>query len=937
MYDIAKDAINSNRNNAYLFILWAAFKHIDKGGKISKYIKDELANLELEKFDFDQRKKKASRIIEKIGKREKSVLTTKKDLRINSVQIKNFKGFGQISDEDRGVLFEFNKYKNILFAPNGGGKTSFCEALEYALTNNIKECVRRNIPLKRYISRDNKNPKIEIKFNKRDICTDNFTREDHAFFEQCFIERNRLNEFAFLGSKDTKTNERDIMAIILGLNELEELINSFVQPKQFNLDEYKKFQINNRISELEAKKINLQKQIELFNDKIKKLFNQYDIQSIDQISELIISKERELEILNKEINSYSEGLKEQNFEELVSKLKEKISHFEMLQKQIEKDIVSLNLEEFYNALLKIESGDFCPACNTPLSQTVNDPFLKARKELENLKSIREAKLKMNSLMSEIDKFFIYLITELDNYNNNIKINSDLRTDSLDNLIHNFYIQSKQRTDDKLNVCKEFIELYSSNHDQFLKYKEKLDHLLTKAIEEKALVEQKKEKLDKISNEIDDLKRVKTLYESYVDNIDELNNEMINNEKEHEMLKIQKMKEDEFNQFVDQVQIQYVTFLNDLKEYKRRLEQQKLDSIEKEVVYYYQQINKFDQDFEFVTDIEFKENGDKYSIVLTTKQKKEVNASSFLSEGHMRALGFSIMLAIAKKYELPFLIFDDVVNAIDSDHRANIIDLMYNDDYLNKTQLIITTHDRLFWERFSNTYAQFKNVKGDGTELVSIILNNTNKGIVGIQYNVSFQDKIEKALQNYDIRQALIYCRIWFETLAVQFCVERGEEIKGKFRRDQKSNLLQPSLESVYGVLERSFPNSKNLEVIRKDLINWQGQNQEHHTFDENSFNFVHSKNSNEVQIIYDAVRRFSYELNKELSIERLEKELSELEERKLNKQTLLSNSNFINKAPASLVEKYKFELELIENKIEQIRIDLFELNNQEAQTGVEMT
>lgn len=937
MYDIAKDAINSNRNNAYLFILWAAFKHIDKGGKISKYIKDELANLELEKFDFDQRKKKASRIIGKIGKREKSVLTTKKDLRINSVQIKNFKGFGQISDEDRGVLFEFNKYKNILFAPNGGGKTSFCEALEYALTNNIKECVRRNIPLKRYISRDNKNPKIEIKFNKRDICTDNFTREDHAFFEQCFIERNRLNEFAFLGSKDTKTNERDIMAIILGLNELEELINSFVQPKQFNLDEYKKFQINNRISELEAKKINLQKQIELFNDKIKKLFNQYDIQSIDQISELIISKERELEILNKEINSYSEGLKEQNFEKLVSKLKEKISHFEMLQKQIEKDIVSLNLEEFYNALLKIESGDFCPACNTPLSQTVNDPFLKARKELENLKSIREAKLKMNSLMSEIDKFFIYLITELDNYNNNIKINSDLRTDSLDNLIHNFYIQSKQRTDDKLNVCKEFIELYSSNHDQFLKYKEKLDHLLTKAIEEKALVEQKKEKLDKISNEIDDLKRVKTLYESYVDNIDELNNEMINNEKEHEMLKIQKMKEDEFNQFVDQVQIQYVTFLNDLKEYKRRLEQQKLDSIEKEVVYYYQQINKFDQDFEFVTDIEFKENGDKYSIVLTTKQEKEVNASSFLSEGHMRALGFSIMLAIAKKYELPFLIFDDVVNAIDSDHRANIIDLMYNDDYLNKTQLIITTHDRLFWERFSNTYAQFKNVKGDGTELVSIILNNTNKGIVGIQYNVSFQDKIEKALQNYDIRQALIYCRIWFETLAVQFCVERGEEIKGKFRRDQKSNLLKPSLESVYGVLERSFPNSKNLEVIRKDLINWQGQNQEHHTFDENSFNFVHSKNSNEVQIIYDAVRRFSYELNKELSIERLEKELSELEERKLNKQTLLSNSNFINKAPASLVEKYKFELELIENKIEQIRIDLFELNNQEAQTGVEMT
>jgi len=67
---------------------------------------------------------------------------------------------------------------------------------------------------------------------------------------------------------------------------------------------------------------------------------------------------------------------------------------------------------------------------------------------------------------------------------------------------------------------------------------------------------------------DNLKKVKTLYESYVDNIDELNKELIKSEKEYEMLKIQKMKEDEFNQFVEQVQIQYVTFLNDLKEYKK---------------------------------------------------------------------------------------------------------------------------------------------------------------------------------------------------------------------------------------------------------------------------------------------------------------------------------------------------------------------------------
>ena len=71
-----------------------------------------------------------------------------------------------------------------------------------------------------------------------------------------------------------------------------------------------------------------------------------------------------------------------------------------------------------------------------------------------------------------------------------------------------------------------------------------------------------------------------------------------------------------------------------------------------------------------------------------------------SEGHLRSLGLSILLANAKINNLPFVIFDDVVNAIDSDHRANIIEMMVKDPYFENTQQIISTHDRLYWERFS---------------------------------------------------------------------------------------------------------------------------------------------------------------------------------------------------------------------------------------------
>ena len=43
-------------------------------------------------------------------------------------------------------------------------------------------------------------------------------------------------------------------------------------------------------------------------------------------------------------------------------------------------------------------------------------------------------------------------------------------------------------------------------------------------------------------------------------------------------------------------------------------------------------------------------------------------------------------------------------------------------------------------------------------------------------------------------------------------------------------------------------------LLHKDEINYKGINQEHHSFDEYNFNFIHSRTSNEVQIIFDAVK-----------------------------------------------------------------------------------
>ena len=43
---------------------------------------------------------------------------------------------------------------------------------------------------------------------------------------------------------------------------------------------------------------------------------------------------------------------------------------------------------------------------------------------------------------------------------------------------------------------------------------------------------------------------------------------------------------------------------------------------------------------------------------------------------------SRIMANMKKHNVPFMIFDDVINAIDAEHRSNIIEIIHKDEFLS---------------------------------------------------------------------------------------------------------------------------------------------------------------------------------------------------------------------------------------------------------------
>ena len=82
-----------------------------------------------------------------LPKIEDTTKTSTNDVaRINSIEIENFRGFA--SKE----TFNLDKPKVLIYGPNGSGKTSVCEALEYSLLGYLSEADAKRIDVKNYIT-----------------------------------------------------------------------------------------------------------------------------------------------------------------------------------------------------------------------------------------------------------------------------------------------------------------------------------------------------------------------------------------------------------------------------------------------------------------------------------------------------------------------------------------------------------------------------------------------------------------------------------------------------------------------------------------------------------------------------------------------------------------------------------------------------------------
>ena len=137
--------------------------------------------------------------------------------------------------------------------------------------------------------------------------------------------------------------------------------------------------------------------------------------------------------------------------------------------------------------------------------------------------------------------------------------------------------------------------------------------------------------------------------------------------------------------------------------------------------------------------------------------------------------------------------------------------------------------------------------------------------------------------------------------------------------------LQLSLEKTFALVEPHIAYDRaHFDLIKQDLLNWSGQNQEHHAFDEGSLNFVHSKTSNEVVKIYDAIRLFECQLftqKKQLSCNNL---LADLRQKIAACMVKIAQ---LSKAPVEVQQAQERRLVALQKREEEVNQELVYVGN----------
>ena len=740
--------------------------------------------------------------------------------RLSSMKVEKFRGFGT------SVEFCFNKQYTFFQGTNGSGKTSFCEALEYSMLGTIEEASARNIPVDKYVlhagQREAVHPALECVFTDG---TNGKCIPDLAAYRFAFIEKNRIEAFSHMGATTTK-NQIERISALFGLSEFQDFVSGFT--RDFN-DRY--ITLNSKArGEYEKRK----ESIDLKKEQIKTVKKQAELAKIaldEAIKSINNTKITDAEAAKEYLNDPESGsipvaakkatenkMPFINLETIADLQKEiailLASKAVLTEKAsvILENVESVNLIALYNSLNELRetwNEGVCPACHTPLEQVKDNPFDFAESAVSSFEIIEdtkkliteEAKKSVNSyqkiksiiqkanLQSVFPEINVVAIEEMDVSRENFE--------SLDSMA----LEAFERIQDverllALGNTTERIQTYNNtakaNNE---KYDTKLENLQALYIN----ITEKSAAVDAIENSLT------TLSEGLSQEEDAL-----------KTLKEAADKEEKVISFNIQMVKAYDSVVQSLSEYAEKLPILMAEDLAEKAVSYYNVMNSDDASFELLERLKLPVSSNE-KIVVSMCDGTEQDAMLLLSEGHVKILGLSILLAKAVQMKMPFLIFDDIVNAIDDDHRDGVAKLLIENLDFEDTQMILTCHGEIFVSKLEelvkkkNAVERYMFLPADSLDERGIVIRYRDPSIPLLTARTKYEEG--------ELKDCVAKCRQAVECITASLWSKMAPNVKGGISVQLRTLKSSPDLYQVTTALAAASKPKYilGIETIHDDL------------------------------------------------------------------------------------------------------------------------
>lgn len=616
-------------------------------------------------------------------------------MRLHELIVGPFRGF--MSPE----TFDLGRDITLVYGANGTGKSSFCEAVETSMLGYISEAQARRVEHRDYCNNlrlgHHAIPALTTRARDGSISPLAVNEDLYRF---CFIEKNRLDDFARITARPP-ADQRQLIATLFGIDQFSEFVRGFNQSLDQSLE----------LVGPKASLLNLARETLAVSEQTVEAYalrsNEHQKNEASLAETILAGQNYEaacmwllgageapgrLPTIQMQLDAPSpsvRGFTAARLTQLRAARERTIQQWSNVNRELGARAVEVSFSKLYEAVLALAEGEnSCPACGTDLAHVRHNPFDRARGGLHELAELATLQRQEVADRDESNEASRALWAEMAGVMEALQAGyeAELVAAGLpelpdayvgDWLLH--WTDGEQAAWGKLLHLVGLVEMQDAVVRHNLNEREQL-------VAERNRLDEQRLSLERLRTTEVALRSSYEEAQSIIKQFEEANRALI----------AEVEKEKGVTALNERIKAAYDQYLPLLQRYLGALPAQLIRGLADQARDLYNAFNRSDHDNEKLSGLWLPviENG-KIEIEFRGNLGARYDALVILSEGHVRCLGLAILLAKNIEQHCPVVIFDDVVNAIDDEHRDGIWRTFFEDDRLDGKQVILTSHAEEF--------------------------------------------------------------------------------------------------------------------------------------------------------------------------------------------------------------------------------------------------